>query len=646
MTRADAGAGLWLRYVEDCGGLWEDAGETTIVVLPEALQKEYRHPDELRVTTNPDVAREDGASLLFAGHPWLMQAAESVLGTGDCGLVRLPRPAAPPPDSGQLLAAARERFPVEHGRIDATGGAVPSLRLVLRVGTLVTFAVSSDVTFQEQVECWVDVPSCLEVPHDVAARLSRLVDVDHEERAMAPPQAADLLAAVRYAQQRIDERAREREAELSKQVSDEHGRELERAVAYYQEAVRSLQRRLAAATPERASTLAAKMASTHAERDRRLAEITEKYRATHRIRPFRLHGLGVPTLRLPVDVRRGERRYPLTVDWLLPTRTFAPLRCPVCGGTAPLVAAKTGLGCRDCLIGPDLPPPPAPSIREAPAPKPTETPSPNPPTPPPPARTSSPRPTHAAAATTGPARTQQAIQKAGRKLAATLWDLAVAGDRRIHRLYAPHSPAITMHVLFGTGAPMRAIGIDGGEVPLAMSWSPSRAARPDSDLLLVDGQVRTASMMYGHQLCWRFTGGTALIEELTPFDGAFWPRQPEPRYYPGGPAARRLYGHIAPQADLDPVASTLWRHSMLRHGLPLTLRALAAWWRLEERERLLAAHPAQTLAAALDRIIAYRAGLSARYEDAATAYQVPVAAARVAAGDLQRQLRLSANQPW
>ena len=54
--------------------------------------------------------------------------------------------------------------------------------------------------------------------------------------------------------------------------------------------------------------------------------------------------------RLALDVRRGERRYPLDLDWLLPAGEFAPLRCPACAQTgAPLVAAKTHLGCARCL---------------------------------------------------------------------------------------------------------------------------------------------------------------------------------------------------------------------------------------------------------------------------------------------------------
>lgn len=642
MARADTGARFWLRYVEERGGLWEDAGDSSIVVLPPALQDEYQHPDEIRVTTDPDVAREDGATLLLAGHPWLMRAAESVLGEGDCGVVRLPRPATPPRDTEQLLAAAREQFPVDHGRIDAAGGATPGMRLVLRVGALVTFAVSSDLSFTEQAECWVDVPSYLELGAGIVTRLSRLVDIEHAERSIGAPPAAELSRALHHAHQRIDERACAREAELSRQVGDDQSREVARVVAYYDEALRSLQRRRETAPPDRAATVSAKMASTHAERDRRLAEIAEKYRATHSIRPFRLHVLGVPVLRLPLDVRRGARRYPLTLDWLLPARAFAGVRCPACGSPAPLVAAKTGLGCRECLTWTDAPPEQPPATRQAPTPAPA-----SPPESRPPARPTRPRPEPRAVAAPRPARSPQAIQKAGHKLAASLWDLAVAGDRRVRRLYAPHSPMAAMHELFGASSPLRLVGLDLGEEPMSVSSSASEPAAQGSDMLLIDGEVRTATMTYGYQLCWRFVGNAALVEELTPFDRAYWPRQPEPRYYPGGLAGRRLYaGTPRPRIDLDRVAGTLWRHSLATYGLPITLRCLAAWWRLDDRDRLLAAHSPDAVAAAVHRMIVYRAGAGGRYDDAAAVFRVEVATVRAAAADLQRRLRLSEDHPW
>lgn len=646
MTRTDTGLRFWLRYVQDAGGLCEDTGDGAIAVLPETLQRAYWQPEEMVVTADPDVAREDGAVLLLAGHPLLMQAAEAVLHDGDCGVVRLPRPSRLAPDTDQLLAAARDQFPVDHGRIDVRGGATPAVRPVLRVGALVSFALSSDVHFQEQAESWVDLASCLELPESVIARLRGALD--GAEEGLRPPSANQLQVAVRHAHEQLDRRAGERRADLSSQIGDEQSRETERAVAYYAEVLAAMRRRLDSAGPERAETLSARMASANAERDRRLAEITEKYRATHTIKPFRLHVIGVPVLQLPVDVRRGERRYPLVLDWMLSARTFAAVRCPSCDSLAPLVAAKTRLGCGQCLARSDprperprTPPPPAqehrvpePAYRDPPVERAAR-----------PARPA-PRPRDTGAQP-APVRSRQAIQRVGRKLATSLWDLAASDDRRVQRLYAPRSPAAAAHELFGPAAPRLTVGLDAGEQPLSVTSSGSAPAPGGSDMLMITGELHTAGASYPYQLCWRFSGGAARVEELAPFAGAYSPLLPEPRNLPFRPDARRLYDAVPrPRADLDPVAHVLWRRVVAVHGLPLVLRCLAAWWRVEDRDKLLQAHPTEAVAAAIDRMVSYRTGANGRYDDAAAAYQVSVAAVRAATADLQCRLRLSATCPW
>ncbi|HEX5348373.1 MAG TPA: hypothetical protein VFW64_14910, partial [Pseudonocardiaceae bacterium] len=91
--------------------------------------------------------------------------------------------------------------------------------------------------------------------------------------------------------------------------------------------------------------------STREERARRLLEIDEKYQARHDIRPFRLHAVLVPGWRVPVDVRRGARCYPLAFDWLPALGAYANEGCPHCGAAAALSASKTRLGCVSCLPG-------------------------------------------------------------------------------------------------------------------------------------------------------------------------------------------------------------------------------------------------------------------------------------------------------
>ncbi|MGH2985328.1 MAG: hypothetical protein ACRDLO_01405, partial [Solirubrobacterales bacterium] len=71
----EPGLRFWLRYAEHQGALIEEDGEQALAVLPGPLQEAGGLPEEVVVTSDPDVAREDGAVLLIAGHPALERAA-------------------------------------------------------------------------------------------------------------------------------------------------------------------------------------------------------------------------------------------------------------------------------------------------------------------------------------------------------------------------------------------------------------------------------------------------------------------------------------------------------------------------------------------------------------------------------------------
>jgi hypothetical protein len=152
VIRKEAGLAFWLDWVEHRGGLWEDAGDTALALLPAGLASELELSEETAVTADPDVAREDGALLLVTGHPVVVKAAESVLAAGDTGTLTLAAPRSVPPDAATLLSKAREYLPVDHGRLDPRADATPerALRPVLRVGALVGYELSADDHFQEQ----------------------------------------------------------------------------------------------------------------------------------------------------------------------------------------------------------------------------------------------------------------------------------------------------------------------------------------------------------------------------------------------------------------------------------------------------------------------------------------------------------------
>ncbi|MGW3660330.1 hypothetical protein ACWD6R_33880 [Streptomyces sp. NPDC005151] len=703
MIRKEAGLVFWLDWVEHRGGLWEDAGDTALALLPAALASELELPEETAVTADPDAAREDGALLLVTGHPVVAKAAESVLAAGDTGTLTLAAPRSVPPDAATLLSKAREHLPVEHGRLDPRAGATPerALRPVLRVGALVGYELSAEDHFQEQVEVFVDVPSRLRVPTRVSERLARTGHDPRAETALPAGLAAavdhdstsrpDLAAALAEAHRMLEAAAELRRDGLAGQIGDAYAKERARAEEYYAAAVDSLERRATTAPQDRAALLRARMESTREEGARRLAEIAEKYRARHTLTPYRLHLLGVPVLRLALDVRRGERRYPLDLDWLLPAGEFAPLRCPACAQSgAPLVAAKTHLGCARCLAPKH--PTPVPASESVPPPRDGAA-------------------AHAAASAEGavaPVRADATVAvglpaarnaeaaggaaprsgggaKAGRiaeasaaraassrpgsrpatpghapsppqrrsvdpqtlqKRAFTFWEHAAGGDRRkLERLCTPDSPAAALLRLYGAAGPLYGIGVDSRERVESCSAAvfPAEGRRGwDS----AGGEVRTDRGRHDYLLRWSL-GPDRLIAEVLPHQTPYAMNASTmmARYRPGGtePATR------LPRtgAELDPVAHLLWRRTPARHGAHLAARALASWWRLADPRALRERYPAAVLAAAAERSACYWSGVGGGgYGDAARLWQVPEADLRKAGTHLQRLLKLTQDQPW
>lgn len=130
-ARVDPAVGFWLRYVAACGGLAEPDGDTHLAVLPEAVRKESGFDESVHITGDPDIARDAGAVLLGPGHPALSAAADRVLALGDVGMLDLDGARLRPPDADALLERARDQFPIDHGRIFATGSPASSSRTVL-----------------------------------------------------------------------------------------------------------------------------------------------------------------------------------------------------------------------------------------------------------------------------------------------------------------------------------------------------------------------------------------------------------------------------------------------------------------------------------------------------------------------------------
>ena len=118
----------------------------------------------------------------------------------------------------------------------------------------------------------------------------------------------------------------------------------------------------------------------------------------------------------------------------------------------------------------------------------------------------------------------------------------------------------------------------------------------------------------------------------------------------GGASARTAdgrLGQIVPAKGLDPVEGALVVTGSAWHGLPVAGRALAAWGRIaDHHERLLSAHSARPLAAAVNRLVAYRAGGRATFAEAAGRFRVPEQEVRRADRAVRLPLALGPDQPW
>jgi hypothetical protein len=333
---------LWLGYVERAGALWEaDGPDVYTVVLPPDLQRSLGLGEHLMVTASPEAAREDGSILLGPGHPLIDAAVSDVLGAGDAGEAWLNWPRPPLPTSDTLLAAARSFLPVVHGKVELGGPPKPLYAPLLRVGSLVTYTV--DERFQECEEVWV----CGRT--GVAVGRVEPVAPAAVRRTADPVLDPDLPRALTGAESLMEARTARRLGELTAAAEPLVRTEVARTAAYYADALAALSKRRSAAPPDRQRLIDARIAATEAERDRRLQEIHDTFHARWTSRPFRLHLLHAPALEVPLLVRRGERRWPFTLTWLLHAAAFTAARCPTCAAEAILVAGRDRLGCRRCL---------------------------------------------------------------------------------------------------------------------------------------------------------------------------------------------------------------------------------------------------------------------------------------------------------
>lgn len=661
---ADPALSFWLRYTQAEGALHDiTGGGTAIVLLPESLQAELGLPEEVSVTADPEVAREDGALLLAPGHPALDGAAERLLEHGDVGRVMLAWPAAASLSAEALVEMLREQVGVEHGRIDPgpeppEAGYLP----VLSVGALVTYTITLDDRFQERAEAWVDGATALPLTVAAAAALASAPRSQALAHRLLP---ADTGAAAAGAHALLEQRAADRLAVLCRQARGAKDAEVSRVEDYYRAALDSLARRLASAPADRKGVLEARAEATRAERERRLAEVEEKYSGSLDVRWFRVHEVLVPACSIDVVIRRGRREYPYTFRWLLPLRTVAPVACPHCGACSPLVAGKERLGCESCLarrspsgeVSTGAQAAPVPPVQPAPTSAPAAQRAPTRPATAEPAHDHGTRPHRPTRADAAPAASSRPLGSTaapvvgdprrladdGNRLALKFWQAVADDDRRAGRLVVPGSPADTAVRLWGARGPAVALGIPPGEPPAEMDAQ----TYPDagSAIHVTVGQLRSENGYHLYTLRWQGNGrpGVAQVAEIVSGTVGTDARLPSHQVRAWWRSPWLVKTLPAPRASLDPVERTLVEVELPRRGFPLLLRALTAWERAAPSyEGPVGSH----VAAALARLVAAAAGTQVSISDVAFQYGADPADVRTAGTDLRRLLRLDPLRGW
>jgi hypothetical protein len=645
---SDPALRFWRHYAERQGALAEEEGAQTLMVLPASLQQRFGLNETIAITSDPALAREEGALLLIAGHPLLDEAAGEVLDEGDGGHLWLGWPPGPLPTAVSLRERARNAVGVDHGRIDPGGDPVPTYAPILRVGARATYSLHEQ--FNERDEVWVDAVSGLPLPAPLPRRLIGLPAL--EGRPPHPALEAELTTALAGAHRELMERTSRRMTELARQVVHFQEDEQSLAEAYYKTALESIDQRRQGAAPDRQRLLDAQAEATRAEWARRQQEIQQKFEPRWELSPFRLHLIWLPAMVLPVVIHRGQRSFPLTLVWWMQLDGFAPVACPSCGAAAPLVAARDRLACRICRPNPEPAPVPAPkrssgSSKEHPPGREAPAAHQSPGSGGQPAGGLSEEDLLVSAleelrrqAKEDEARRQRII-RIGDKLGFSFWQSVVGHDPWPRKRAGQDTPLRIAYRLFGTDGPLRLLGMPASAVPYQSS---SGTFDPEPGLpYCTDGLLVTRTGDFPFSLHWRMLAGKPVVEEVLPMLGAVDSRIAMNSITAA--SARELFRASSQlRVALDPVEELLWTLELPRSGLPLVLRCLASWSRIQEQP--LPDAPIPVLAAALVAIVARRAGLNMTREGAATAYSADPQQVSALARLLQPLLGLSVHRWW
>jgi hypothetical protein len=100
----------------------------------------------------------------------------------------------------------------------------------------------------------------------------------------------------------------------------------------------------------------------------------------------------------------------------------------------------------------------------------------------------------------------------------------------------------------------------------------------------------------------------------------------------------------APAVELDPVAVALWRAESARSGMPIAVRCLATWWRVQSVVD--PSHEPGAVAAAVAGAVARAEGMRRRRDETSRSYGTDPQAVERVVGDLGDRLRLDRLRGW
>jgi len=331
-----------LAYCEEVGALVERPAYNLVdVLLPDEIARRLQTDTYLRLAFSEEVATAHPDALhLTYGHPLLERIEEDVRGRGQAihwfiNDVRLAK-------SGLFEVIQKEiGLPNARLRLPKNAMARPQLHHYVRFNFKV--ALITDEKQEEFVSAIMDLHSgqparALEevrspLPLEREYRLRPLPDAPPLWRPDLPLLSVERLTwlqelAGQVVAQKLEPRIRALQRRTARRLELDHAR-LE---AYYDDTATELKRRMARTVDEdRRRSLEEKLAFTHAERERKLADVEAKYRLRLVLNLINVAFITQPKLALEATVENRYTSITYTFVWDPLLRRVDPPLCQACG---------------------------------------------------------------------------------------------------------------------------------------------------------------------------------------------------------------------------------------------------------------------------------------------------------------------------